>query len=143
MTNNDECLAAGMDPANPETCPKCGQSDTGQTGEYPCVQCGLPTTHDALAQQLAARQKTVGQQHDDLNRYAHELADSKATITRLESQLADAVGLLRRIASGPSCGCKPCTGDCTSKLSLEIILDEIRDEARAFLSPAEDKANDQ
>jgi len=28
-------------------CPKCGQVDTGQTGEYPCSECGLPTMHDA------------------------------------------------------------------------------------------------
>lgn len=27
-------------------CPKCGQIDEGQTGEYPCVLCGLPTTYD-------------------------------------------------------------------------------------------------
>jgi hypothetical protein len=27
-------------------CGDCGQSDTGQTGEYPCNQCGLPTLHD-------------------------------------------------------------------------------------------------
>lgn len=27
-------------------CPKCGQRDEGQTGEYPCAECGLPLTHD-------------------------------------------------------------------------------------------------
>ena len=27
-------------------CKKCGQVDNGQTGEYPCSECGLPTTHD-------------------------------------------------------------------------------------------------
>lgn len=27
-------------------CPTCGQIDTGQTGERPCVDCGLPTLHD-------------------------------------------------------------------------------------------------
>ena len=26
-------------------CPKCGQVDTGQQGEYPCEECGLPTLH--------------------------------------------------------------------------------------------------
>lgn len=29
-------------------CSLCGQIDEGQTGEYPCVNCGLPQTHDAL-----------------------------------------------------------------------------------------------
>lgn len=27
-------------------CGKCGQRDMGQTGEYPCSECGLPTTWD-------------------------------------------------------------------------------------------------
>ena len=27
-------------------CPKCGQYDHGQTGEYPCDECGLPRLHD-------------------------------------------------------------------------------------------------
>ncbi len=27
-------------------CNKCGQIDIGQTGEYPCPECGLPTTWD-------------------------------------------------------------------------------------------------
>lgn len=30
-------------------CAACGQSDTGQTGEYPCKSCGLPTEHDQKA----------------------------------------------------------------------------------------------
>jgi uncharacterized Zn finger protein (UPF0148 family) len=28
------------------TCAKCGQTDSGQTGEYPCPECGLPLTWD-------------------------------------------------------------------------------------------------
>jgi hypothetical protein len=28
-----------------EKCPKCGQTDEGQQGEYPCSECGLPTLH--------------------------------------------------------------------------------------------------
>lgn len=27
-------------------CPKCHQKNVGQTGEYPCPVCGLPTMHD-------------------------------------------------------------------------------------------------
>lgn len=30
----------------PPACSKCGQNDFGQTGEYPCDTCGLPTVHD-------------------------------------------------------------------------------------------------
>lgn len=39
-------------------CPKCGQVDTGQTGEYPCTECGLPTTHDEPAKGKAERPPT-------------------------------------------------------------------------------------
>lgn len=28
-------------------CPDCGQSNVGQTGEYPCPTCGLPTLWDS------------------------------------------------------------------------------------------------
>jgi len=27
-------------------CKKCKQEDKGQTGEYPCKECGLPTVWD-------------------------------------------------------------------------------------------------
>lgn len=29
-----------------EPCPKCKQTDIGQTGECPCPECGLPTLWD-------------------------------------------------------------------------------------------------
>lgn len=31
---------------NQVPCSKCGQINQGQTGEYPCEVCGLPTMHD-------------------------------------------------------------------------------------------------
>ena len=31
-----------------EPCPKCGQIWQGQTGEYPCELCGLPTVWDEV-----------------------------------------------------------------------------------------------
>lgn len=34
----------GKEPAG--RCPECDQVDVGQTGEYPCKACGLPTTWD-------------------------------------------------------------------------------------------------
>ena len=43
---------------------------------------------------------------------------------------------LMRIARPHDCGCLPCTGDCTSKLSLEITVDCMRDTAEAALKPA-------
>ena len=35
------------------TCKTCSQFDYGQTGEYPCRVCGLPTLHDAAQPQNA------------------------------------------------------------------------------------------
>lgn len=32
------------------TCQKCGQVDNGQTGEYPCSECGLPQVWDEAAE---------------------------------------------------------------------------------------------
>lgn len=44
-------LATAPEQPSPEeirngACKKCGQIDEGQTGEYPCVDCGLPILHD-------------------------------------------------------------------------------------------------
>lgn len=51
-------------------CPSCGQVDTGQsilTGEYPCPDCGMPTTHDrdALVEDLKSAGVTVELQKVD------------------------------------------------------------------------------
>ncbi len=32
--------------SEPKACEKCGQMDVGQTGEYPCPVCGVPTVWD-------------------------------------------------------------------------------------------------
>lgn len=45
---------------------------------------------------------------------------------------------LMRIARPHDCGCLPCTGDCTSKLSLEITVDAMREIAISALKPAEE-----
>jgi hypothetical protein len=51
-----ELLTDPLTPGDEETrfddtehlvCPKCHQANVGQTGEYPCMVCGLPTVHDA------------------------------------------------------------------------------------------------
>lgn len=39
------------------TCPKCGQEDHGQTGEYPCYVCGLPLVHDSQKRVLLAHER--------------------------------------------------------------------------------------
>lgn len=49
---NDHNLFATAD----EKCPKCGQTDRGQAGEYPCSVCGLPLLWDrgrTLAQAIS------------------------------------------------------------------------------------------
>lgn len=33
-------------------CPECGQTDQGQTGEYPCGKCGLTTDNATLRARL-------------------------------------------------------------------------------------------
>lgn len=38
-----------LTPPAPTACPSCGQTDKGQTGEYPCPSCGLPRTWDPPA----------------------------------------------------------------------------------------------
>lgn len=30
----------------PLPCSRCGQTDTGQTGDYPCLKCGVPLRHN-------------------------------------------------------------------------------------------------
>ena len=44
VTVRCEVRIARRTPSQP--CPKCGQTDRGQTGEHPCPDCDLPTTHD-------------------------------------------------------------------------------------------------
>jgi len=56
--------------------------------------------------------------------YYHEIA----YVRKLE-------GALERIAQTPSCGCKPCVGQCRSQAALEIELDAIRDMAREAIGP--------
>lgn len=56
-------------------CPKCGQVDNGQTGEYPCDSCGLPLTHDApttTLEQDAETAETAVITQADLNPVQYE-----------------------------------------------------------------------
>jgi ParB/RepB/Spo0J family partition protein len=51
VCSNPECVAKSnakeKDGPKIKKCPKCGQVDRGQTGEYPCPECGLPSVWDA------------------------------------------------------------------------------------------------
>ncbi len=56
----DRVIAAGDDaaivrltPVSEEApCPKCGQFEVGQTGEYHCSECGLPTVWDEFPERM-------------------------------------------------------------------------------------------
>jgi hypothetical protein len=37
--------------AKEDRCAKCGQIEAGQTGEYPCSECGIPVLHDTVSEQ--------------------------------------------------------------------------------------------
>jgi uncharacterized coiled-coil DUF342 family protein len=82
------------------------------------IQFVLASDYDALAQQLAATQNDRKEWIADVDRLENEarvlrqqlaasqvevgnLKDGQATITRLESQLADAVGLLSELTNEP------------------------------------------
>jgi len=43
----DDVVAQVRNRLKRAACPKCAQTDAGQTGEYPCAECGLPTVWDA------------------------------------------------------------------------------------------------
>lgn len=45
MERIDTALSASAEPSAPK-CKSCGQVPEGQSGEYPCKACGLPTVHD-------------------------------------------------------------------------------------------------
>ena len=46
-----------------ERCQKCGQKDQGQTGEYPCPECGLPTVWDDIEDSLTIRECLAAYAH--------------------------------------------------------------------------------
>ena len=47
LARNGEVLIGGAWAFAPEEpCARCGQVDRGQTGEYPCMGCGLPQVWD-------------------------------------------------------------------------------------------------
>ena len=59
-----------------QCCGKCGQQDAGQTGEYPCSDCGIPIVYDAHDGAEAAL-RIVHDVTDRLNAIATEPAADK------------------------------------------------------------------
>lgn len=82
------------------SCKKCGQVDNGQTGEYPCKECGLPLVHDILTKDekikevmdlVAAREEAIRR---SISReiagcgFSYELADySGRQLNAIEAKL--------------------------------------------------------
>ena len=108
----------------------------------------IPLKYEDVVAQLNAalvREAALREELDALRESYEAMRDRKNSIVDLQQRLTVAeqrAGVmekaLTRIARPHGCGCLPCTGDCTSKLSLEITVDAIRDIAIAALKPAEE-----
>ncbi|MBX9404782.1 hypothetical protein K5E40_03715 [Pseudomonas baetica] len=55
---------------------------------------------------------------------------------KLIAAAPDLYKALERIARPHDCGCVPCTGSCTSEMSLQITVEEMRELARAAIFKA-------
>ena len=71
---------------DPEVCSECGQSDHGQTGEYPCPSCALPTTWD----------KPDAAYFPELRRALAGDAEALSALHRLEASLAPVLATVER-----------------------------------------------
>ena len=60
-------------------CKTCNQTDHGQTGEYPCPECGLPTVWD--------RKQTYEEQNTQLDQFAVKIDKLEAENIRLRNNL--------------------------------------------------------
>lgn len=79
----------------------------------------------------------AGSQRDDLfKKTSQVMANYREQQKRLSEQNDYLLAALDRIARPHDCGCVPCTGDCTSMLSLEIAIDEIRELAKSAIARA-------
>jgi hypothetical protein len=61
-----------------------------------------------------------------------EAAESK--LAAQAGMIEEAKEVLERLGRSRDCGCRPCTGQCTSNEALLIEAEEMRDTARALLS---------
>lgn len=65
------------------------------------------------------------------------LHDAANAIESLRAENQRMRSALERIAAGRDCGCRPCTGDCTSRDALLAELDGLRDVARKAVTMEE------
>lgn len=113
------------------------------TGEL----CVLATDFDAERALRLEAERQVGELREQLASYeagfwSRMAAKSGIENRALQSKLDTTMAFIRRVAAPHSCGCVPCTGDCTSKLSLEIIIDEMRGDAQALLNTTSSEGKD-
>ena len=106
----------------------------------------MATDHDrelaALREDLAEWKARCGRRVADIGIVVNDKLDLQQRLTAAEQRNAVMTKALERIARPHDCGCLPCTGDCTSKLSLEITVDGMRDLAESALKPTEPGASE-
>lgn len=90
----------------------------------------------ALREELDLLKPTLESTFDAAQRDRAERDVLQQRMTVAEQRAGVMEKALMRIARPHDCGCLPCTGDCTSKLSLEITVDCMRETAEAALKPA-------
>ena len=73
----------------------------------------------------------------------HQCDALQQRLTVAEQRVGVMEKALTRIARPHDCGCLPCTGDCTSKLSLEITVDGMRETAELALKGLCETCHDQ
>ena len=91
---------------------------------------------DAALGREAALRESLTDKRDEYNKLGDKYDDLQQRLTVAEKRAIIMEKALTRIARPHDCGCLPCTGDCTSKLSLEITVDDMRDTAELALKTA-------
>lgn len=86
----------------------------------------------ALLEELA----TLRESYESMRDRKNSIVELQQRLTVAEKRAIIMEKALTRIARPHDCGCLLCTGDCTSKLSLEITVDDMRDTAELALKPA-------
>lgn len=56
----------------PTPCSTCTRVDFGQTGEYPCAECGLPSLHDAPEDPHMVSRRRLRDMADAFRTFIHD-----------------------------------------------------------------------